>query len=184
MEFQESPGRPYRIAPAALTPEQSALLDRILKGPRKSVPPNLLVWLHNIEFADVAERFGAYVSQLAPFTPRGKEIIILVVASYWRSKFEWHFHAKMGLDKGLTQAQIDALWDKRDPLFTDVREQVTYELAFALNEQRDVPAGLFERAMTTLGHKGISDLIGLMGLYTMIAHTINVYRLPIPQDGA
>jgi hypothetical protein len=32
--------------------------------------------------------------------------------------------------------------------------------------------------MRVFGHKGVSDLIGLIGLYTMVAMTLNFYDVP------
>jgi 4-carboxymuconolactone decarboxylase len=181
MEFPEHPGRPFRIDPKDMTAQRSALIERIKAGPRGRVPPNLQIWLHNIDFAEVAERFGEYVSQKAPFSPRAKEIVILGVASFWRSAFEWHFHAALAKKHGITDAQIDAIWNKTDPKFTDPVEQVTYELVFAVTESSDVSDGLHKRAMEKLGHSGVSDIIGLAGLYTMIAQTIVFYKLSPPK---
>jgi 4-carboxymuconolactone decarboxylase len=164
-----------------MTAQQSALIERIKAGPRGRVPPNLQIWLHNIDFAEVAERFGEYVSQKAPLSPRAKEIVILGVASFWRSAFEWHFHAALAKKHGVTDAQIDAIWNKTDPKFSDPVEQVTCELVFAVNESRDVSDGLHDRAMEKLGHAGVSDIIGLAGLYSMIAQTIMFYRLSPPK---
>jgi 4-carboxymuconolactone decarboxylase len=164
-----------------MTAQQSALIERIKAGPRGRVPPNLQIWLHNMDFAEVAERFGEYVSQKAPFPARAKEIVILGVASFWRSAFEWHFHAALAKKHGIADAQIDAIWNKADPKFADPVEQITYELVFAVTESRDVSDGLHQRAMEKLGHAGVSDIIGLAGLYSMIAQTIMFYRLSPPK---
>ena len=181
MEIQEHPGRPFKIDPREITAQQSALIERIKSGPRGRVPPNLQIWLHNIEFAEVAEKFGEYVSQRAPFSPKAKEIVILGVASFWRSAFEWHFHAGLAKKNGVTDAQVDAIWNKTDPKFMDPVEQVTYQLVFAITEGRDVSDDLHKRAMEKLGHAGVSDVIGLAGLYTMIAQTIMFYKLSPPK---
>jgi 4-carboxymuconolactone decarboxylase len=182
MEIDEHSGRPFKIYPKDMTARQSALIERITAGPRGRVPPNLQIWLHNIEFAEVVEKFGEYVSQKAPFSLRVKEIVILGVASFWRSVFEWHFHAGLARKHGITDTQVDAIWNKADPKFTDPVEQLTYELVFAITEGRDVGDDLHKRAMETLGHSGVSDIIGLAGLYTMIAQTIMFYRLSPPKQ--
>lgn len=183
MHIDEYPGRPWKLAPDQMNRMQRAILQRVEAGPRPAVPPNISIWLHNEPFAEVAEHFGLWVSQLAPFSKREKEIVILVNAAYWNSAFEWHFHQAAGLRAGLTQEQIDAIRDKRDPGLSDPKEQVTWELAFALLEHRDVPDALHARAMQLLGHAGVSDIIGLMGLYSMIAQTIAFYRVPVPKAG-
>jgi 4-carboxymuconolactone decarboxylase len=182
VRLDEYPGRPYRLDRTDMNAQQRALVERVEAGPRGAVPINLQIWLHNPNFADAAEAFGRYVSQEAPIGKRAKEIIILVVAAYWESEFEWYWHSTLAAKFGITQEQIDAIRAKRDPGFSEPSEQITYEMAFALNERRDVSDELYKRAMEVLGHTGVSDLIGLMGLYTMIAHTINTYRVPIPKS--
>jgi 4-carboxymuconolactone decarboxylase len=181
MDIDEHPGRPYKIAPEDISAQQSALIERVKAGPRGRMPPNLSIWLNNIEFAEVAEKFGEYVSQKAKFAPRAKEIIILIVASHWRSEFEWFFHSSMGKKLGITDAQVDALWNKTDPKFADPVDQITYELVFALNEKHEISDDLHKRAFEKLGHVGVSDIIGLAGLYSMIAQTIMFYKLSPPK---
>lgn len=181
MEFEESPGRPWKIAADRLSEAQRELIRKVEAGVRGQMPPNLSIWLHGIEFAKVAEAFGLYVTRLAKFTPRQKEIVILTVAACHDSKFEWFFHAPMGRRAGLTEAQVEALWAKGDPGFEDPLDKVSWELAVALLEKRPIGDELHGRAMRVLGHEGVHDLVGLMGLYTMIAQTISFYRVPTPR---
>lgn len=176
----ESPGRGFAIAPQDLSERQRALLDRMLSGPRKTAPINQRIWMHNIEFAEVAERFGAYVSAQAPMGAREKEICILLVARHWKSDFEWHWHEQLAHKHGLTREQTDAIRDGRSPVFETASEQVTHDIVRALFTDKDVPDELFERAMDALGRNAVLDLIGLAGLYSMIAHTIMLYRLRVP----
>lgn len=183
MQFEEYPGRPWKINAAQMTEAQRDLVRHVEDGPRAQMPPNLSIWLNNLAFAKVAEPFGEYVSQLAAFTPRQKEIVILTLAAHLQSKFEWHFHQALGLKHGLTKSQIDAIWAHSDPRFDDELEQLSWELCVALLEARDVTDALHQRAMTCLGHRGVQDIIGLMGLYTMIAQTLCFYRVPIPVTG-
>lgn len=184
MHFDEHPGRPWKIADADLSIGQRDLIRRVEAGARGQMPPNLSIWLHNLEFATAAEQFGLYVTQLAKFTPRQKEIVILAVAACFNSKFEWHFHAPMGLRAGLTQNHIDALSARIDPGFEDPLEQVSWELSVALLDNREISDDLYRRAVQHLDRAGVHDLIGLMGLYTMIAQTISFYRVPVPSGAA
>ncbi len=160
---------------------QRALVDRIVAGPRKEVPVNLEIWLHNLPFAEVAERFGEYVSQRASMSKRIKEIIILTIASVWDSEFERNWHEKIGGQAGLSQEQMAALRSKVPAHFDDPQEQVSYEVAHAVSERCHVPDELHHRAVKLLGHRGVSDIVGLMGLYSMIAWTLSFYQVPVPR---
>lgn len=48
--------------------------------------------------------------------------------------------------------------------FDDEREQTVYEMATVLSNARWVPRGRYDRAIKTLGHAGITDVITLMGI--------------------
>lgn len=181
-QFTERKHRPFLIDPEHYNDKQSTLMRRILSGPRGEAPPNLLIWMHNPEFAEVAERFGAYVSQLSALSKRHREIIILVVAHYWQSGFEWYWHEIFAEKAGILPAQIQAIGRGDDPAFTDPQDRVVYDLCQALHRHRRVDDALHARAMACLGHAGVADVIGVIGLYTMIAHTIRVYDVPYPGE--
>lgn len=162
---------------------QRTFVDRISAGPRGRVPINLRAWLHNIDFAAVAEPFGLYVSErAASISKREKEITILVNARFWRAAFEWTAHERAGLKVGLTPEQIKAIREGRSPAFDDAGEQLTYELAYALHEERHVNDRIYQAAMAHFGHQGVSDRIGLIGLYSMIAMTLNFYDVAVPAE--
>ena len=67
--------------------------------------------------------------------------------------------------------------------FPDKREQVVYEMAMALAAGRLVPQGLYDRAVTTLGHESITDVIVLMGYYTAVSLTMNFYAVAAGTPG-
>lgn len=172
--------RDFEIRREDMNERQAAFVDRMVKGPRKRVPINLRAWLHNPDFLDVVEPFGFYVSQTSPLTKREREIIILVNARCWEAEYERHMHVRHASDAGITEQQVAAILAGGDPGFSDPREQAAWELATALHEHRHVSAALYERVMDIYGQKAVSDLIGLMGLYTMIAFTLVFYDVPAP----
>jgi 4-carboxymuconolactone decarboxylase len=57
-------------------------------------------------------------------------------------------------------------------------------LADRLHEDRCVDEPLYQEALGHFGHQGVSDRIGLIGLYTMIAMTLNFYDVPVPENVA
>ncbi len=178
--MQARQSRPFEIAPGDRTPRQAALVERISAGPRGRVPINLRAWLHNPDFVDVVEPFGLYVTELAAITKRQKEIVVLVGAHFWQAGYEQAMHVNHARKQGIGEAQIAALCEGRKPDFSDPVESLTWELAYTLNHQRHVGDDLHRRALEQFGHKGVSDLIGLIGLYTMIAMTLNFYDVPRP----
>lgn len=180
VKIGEAPGRPYRIQPHERSAAQAELVERILAGPRKDLPVNMELWLHSPAFAEVANRFAEYVGHLAPMTRRVKEITILVVATYWQSAFEWFWHERLARQLDIEADAIAAIRDRRRAHFADAREQVAHDLAVALLFERQVDDALHDRAVSLLGRSGVADLVGLIGLYGMVAHSLDFYRVPLP----
>lgn len=172
--------RPFEIPAGERSERQQAIIDRIESGPRGRVPINLRAWLHNPDFVDVAEPFGLYVSNTAPITARQKEILVLVNARFWGSAFEAHMHRGHALKAGISEQQVQQIVAGVSPEFTDATEQLVWELAMALHACGPVNEALHRRALDCLGQKGVIDLIGLAGLYNMIAMTLNFHDVQSP----
>lgn len=171
--------RDFEIPPEQRTERQAALIKKIEEGPRGRVTLNYRMWLHNMDMAEVAEPFGLYLTYLAPVTKRQKEILILTHAAYWGAKFEWNVHKPQAKAVGITDEQIQAIADGRPPCFGDLTEDLTYELVQALQVDREVSDDLYARCMAHFGHKGVSEITGLLGLYTMTAMSICFYQVPM-----
>ena len=184
VKIGEAPGRPYRIPTEQMSSAQADLVARILAGPRKDLPVNMEIWLHSPAFAEVANRFAEYVGHLAPMTKRVKEITILVVATYWQSAFEWFWHERLARQLALETAQIEDIRQRRPARFDDPVEQAAHDLSVALMVHRQVDDALHARAVAVLGRAGVADLIGLIGLYSMVAFSLDFYRVPLPTPEA
>jgi 4-carboxymuconolactone decarboxylase len=56
-------------------------------------------------------------------------------------------------------------------------------MAICLSNARWVSKGLFDRAVETLGHEGITDVITLMGYYTSVSMTLAFYDVTAGATG-
>ena len=183
MSVRPASSRPFEIKPKDYTERQRAIVQRIENGPRGRVPINLRAWLHNPDFVDAVEPFGLFVSQTAPITKRQKEIVVLVGARFWQAAYERSLHEGHARKAGITDEQITRLGLGESPGFEEPLEQLTWELATALHGPGPVPAPLHERCMNAFGHAGVANIIGLAGLYSMIAMTLNFYDV-VPEGSA
>ena len=170
----------FELQAGQLDERQRAFVERVTAGPRGRVPINLQAWLRDMPFAEVVEPFGLYVSEHAAISKREKEITVLVNARFWRAAFEWAMHERHALKAGIEPRQVAAIREGRDPGFTDEGEALTWRLAEALHESRQVPEDLYQQALSRFGHAWVFDRIGLIGLYTMIAMTLNFFEIPAP----
>jgi len=149
-------------------------------GPRGSVPPPVHVWLKSPNLADNAHKLGAHVRFGTDFSQKLTEIAILMTARYWTAQFEWAAHVRLGLQAGLTQDQIDAIAERRTPKFDDPDDQLVYEFAHGYYQNHRVDDATYERVQKRWGDKGVVDLAGLIGYYSFVSVTLNVFEVPTP----
>ena len=53
-----------------------------------------------------------------------------------------------------------------------------------LLETHEVSDAKFEAARTTLGEAGVSELVGVLGYYTLVSMTLNVFEIALPDGEA
>lgn len=171
------------LEPAEMTEAQRGVHDRIAAGPRGSGrygPFN--AWLQSPEFADRAQELGALLRFGTSIEPRLKELAILCVGRHWTAQYEWYAHKKFALDAGLAPAVVDALEARKRPAFANEDEAVVYDFAQELLTSHDVSDVRYAAAEALLGRHGVVELVGVLGYYTLVSMTLNVFRAPLP-DG-
>lgn len=175
--------RPPFLDESTLTVDQQAVFDAIASGPRGVVEGPLRVWLHSPELADKAQALGAFCRYGASLPPRLSELAILATGAFWRSGFEWAVHAPIAVRAGVRQEVVEAIRTGLPPAFENEDEEIVYDFARRLHEDHEVPDGVYRRACAALGTRGVVELVGLLGYYTLISMTINAFKVPLP-DGA
>jgi 4-carboxymuconolactone decarboxylase len=160
---------------ATATREQLAVLDEILSGPRGNLDGPFLSWIHSPELANRAQRLGAFCRYETGLPLRLSELAILVIAAYWRSQAEWHIHHPIALKAGVPAQVAEAIRQGTVPLFDDDGDRLVHAFATELNETRRVSDDTYERAVKRFGHEVVVNLTGLLGYYTLVAMTLNVF---------
>jgi 4-carboxymuconolactone decarboxylase len=108
---------------------------------------------------------------------------VCIINSKWHSIYPTNAHERAGKAAGLPADKVEALQSGQSASFSDMREQVVYEMATCLSNSRWVSRGLFDHAVQALGHEGITDVICLMGFYTSVAMTLAFYDVPAGATG-
>jgi 4-carboxymuconolactone decarboxylase len=185
--------RRFALTPLTeMTPEQRAVADAIMKGPRASVgspaaaagatslssPFN--VWNRKPELADRLQKVGEYIRFRSSLPPRLNEFAILVVARKWNAQYEWFAHHRLAMAGGLDPKVAEDLAQGRVPANMKADEQVVYDFSTEMHERHGVSDAVYKRAVDALGEQGVADLIAVNGYYVLVAMTVNVDRTPIP----
>ena len=177
-------GRYAEIPVDQMTPAQQEGYRFLMDGPRGRLPGPYKIWVHNPRLVHAAAPLGTHFTPgQSSLTEREREIAVVVMTHAWNSAYPAAAHERRGKEVGLPAATVEAMVAGQPVSFPDAREQVVYEIAMALAGGRLVPQGLYDRAVKTLGHEAITDVIVLMGYYTAVSLTMNFYAVPAGTPG-
>jgi 4-carboxymuconolactone decarboxylase len=166
------------LAPEDMDEQQRAIFGRSGAASRGGVgrgPSHAM--LLSPEFATRATHLGDYVLRANALGPRLTELAILVTARHLTSQHEWWVHAPLALKHGIEQSTIDAIRTRQEPRLTKEDEKAVYAFAVEMYRDLEVSAPTFDRAVQLFGVKGVVDLIGVLGYYSMAAMFISAFEL-------
>lgn len=163
-------------------PRQQEIHDEIATGPRGGVRGPLAVWLHRPELAANAQALGRYCRYDSALEPRLSELAILTMARHWSAEYEWFAHKPPALKAGLSPELVEALRTGSDLPYADDLERVTHQVVVSVLTTNNLTDVLYNAAEEVLGTQRLVDLVGIIGYYTLISATLNVFRISPPND--
>ena len=160
---------------------QKRAYDAIAGGPRGAVRGPFGALLRSPELADRVQKLGEYIRFNSSLAPRLNEFAILINARFWDSKYEWFAHRPLAIKGGLSESIVAELARKRRPAGMQPDEALVYDFCTSLHDSHVVDDALFARAVALLGERGVIDLVGVSGYYTMVSMVLNVAEIPLPE---
>lgn len=154
----------------------------IVSGPRGGARGPFNALLRSPELAEHAQKLGAYIRFKTSLPQKLNELAILVTGRYWTAQFEWYAHAILAEKAGLSKDIIAAIAERKRPKNLSKEESAIYDFATELHEKKGVSDAAFHAVKELFGERGVMDLIGACGYYTMVSMVLNVERQPLP-DG-
>jgi 4-carboxymuconolactone decarboxylase len=164
-----------------MTPEQKTMIDHLLAGERQNLGGPFNVLLRSPEMGDLAQQFGASMRFHAALPKPALETVIIVTARYWMAQFEWTAHKRAALQAGVSPAVVDAIANGKHPDGMTPDVETAYNFIAELLKTRQVGDATFLAARNRFGEKGVVDMIGLSGWYSMVSMALNVDRYPVAQ---
>ena len=168
-----------------LTPEQSKLRDAIFSGPRgirKKLTGPFAIWMQAPDYGYFAQALGAHVRYNTALSPRQSEFAILCTGAKWKAQYEWFAHEPMALKAGVKPEAIKDIKAGRAPKSAPKDERAIYDLVQELYKTRRVSDKTYKRVHDLLGTRGTVELVGILGYYTLISMTLNVFRADLPDN--
>lgn len=168
------------IPPEQMSEAQKRVYDAIAGGPRGGVRGPFGALLRNPELADRVQKLGEQLRFNSSLPSRLNEFAILVNAHFWKSEYEWFAHKPLAIKVGLPESIVADLERDRRPGGMQPDEELVYDFCTALHRKHFVGDTLFERAIALLGERGVVDLVGVSGYYTLVSMMLNVAQIPLP----
>ena len=162
---------------ARASPEQKAVLDEILSGPRGNLNGPFLGWIHSPELAQHAQRLGAFCRYQTGLSLRLSELAILVTAARWQAQAEWYIHYPIALKAGVPEALAEQIRTGATPHFDEPDDALIYAFTTELYDTKRVSDATYARAVERFGHETTINLVGLLGYYALVAMTLNVFGM-------
>lgn len=181
-DTRASVGRISFPAPETMNEAQRTVYDQIVSGPRKTLVGPLRAALHNPVLADRWQRLGQVLRFETSLPTHLNELAILVTARRWNSDLEWAIHAGDADRAGLDPAIAEAIRTCSLPDFgTDTVAREIYDFAAELVQRGDVSEAAYAAIVARWGEVGAVELTAVIGYYSMVAMTLNVHRVPLPE---
>lgn len=181
-----------RPAPRLVTPAeadmneaQRTLLQTMRSGPRgASLKPQgpFAVWLHAPEYGHLAQALGGFCRYQSSVPPRLSEFAVLCTARLWRAQFEWYAHVNIAAKEGVSAKTIADLRAGRVPKSAAKDERAIYDFVQEIYKHKRVSERTYQRVHSVLGEEGIVELVGILGYYSLVAMTLNVFAM-LPPEG-
>src|ERR1700749_4427745 len=179
---EETKMRLKLLSPGEMNADQKQTYDEAVAGKRGAPPAPMMAWLNSPEMARHATRLGGTLRLHTMFPAKLSEIAILVTARHFTAHYEWWAHKRLALKGGMNPAIIDAIRDRRTPEFDEPKGKTIYEVAKSRHEGHGLSQTLYDEAVSALSLRGLTEVIGLCGYYTLVSFTLNTFEFQLP-DG-
>jgi len=168
------------LTPETMSAEQRRVAEAIMSGPRKGMRGPFKALLASPALADHVQRLGAHIRFESAIPARLNELAILLVARKWNAQFEFYAHAELAAAAGLDAAIIEAIRLGRRPERLAADEAEIYAFCTQLLTTTAVSDPHFAAVRARFGERGVADLIGALGYYSLVSMVLNVDRAGLP----
>lgn len=175
-----------------LDPEQLSLWARATQGPRaffstgageiKRLPDLYNAWLQFPELGQAMLRLSDAIRARGQLPGKLRELVILTTSMLMHARHEYDFHSNSARFEGLAEEVITAIGDGRRPQFRDEQERIIFDSNVELVRTGAVNETLKGEVVAAFGLSGLMQLVGLIGLYVIVSHTVNVANVAMAPE--
>ena len=172
----------YRdITAAEMNPAQKRVHDQIIAGKRGRFGGPFQLLIRAPEICEHASQLGEHLRWGTSLPDRLSELAIITTARFWRAQYEWYAHAPLAAEAGVPAAAIEAIRTGGTPVFAAGDEALTYRVCNEIFRTQRLSDASFKDAIAAFGEQGLVEVIGIIGYYTLIGNTLNVFQVGLPE---
>lgn len=164
------------LAPAEWNDEQRELLTR-------GNPARVLnVFATLVRHQDLYRRwmpFANHVLFKSSLPPREREMAILRIGWLCRSGYEFHQHTRIGLEAGLSDAEIDRIKAGADAAGWSDAEAALLQAVDDLHSDQFISDATWQRLGKHYDERQVIDLVFAVGQYTLVSMALNSFGVQI-----
>ncbi|MBI4081559.1 MAG: carboxymuconolactone decarboxylase family protein [Candidatus Lambdaproteobacteria bacterium] len=170
------------VTPENANPEQHRIIAAITGGPRGGLRGPFKVMLHSPKLADGVQALGGFLRFGTSLQPRISELAIIITGRFLGARVEWVGHSVLARKGGLPEDVIQAVLERRRPVFTHADEEACYDLVTELHHNHQVSDATFQQAVQHFGIAGTCELVGVTGYYSMVGLFLKAFQIEPPAD--
>jgi 4-carboxymuconolactone decarboxylase len=171
------------ISPSNYTEEQRKAAEDFVVARKVPVFGPFEPLMYSPQVMNLARAMGDYLRYNSAIGNTLSELAILVTAREWSQDYEWYVHYPIAQKAGIKKEIADAIAEGRRPKGMSEDEEIVYDFSVELQKNKAVSDPTYERAERRFGRKGVVDLTGIVGYYTLLAMQLNAAKYQIPNDG-
>ena len=173
----------YReISSGEMDAAQKRVHDQIVAGKRGRFGGPFQLLIRAPEICALASQMGEHLRWGTSLPDRLSELAICTTARFWRAQYEWYAHAPLAEKAGVPKAAIEAIRTGGTPVFEAKDEALAYALCGEIFRTQRLSDESFAAATAAFGEQGLVEIISIIGYYTLIGNTLNVFQVSLP-DG-
>ena len=175
------------LAESDMSEAQVKALREFASGPRGGVNPHgpNFALLRSPGLMERTQKVGEYLRFNSSIPRRLNEFAILVTARQWTAQMEWFAHSPLALEAGISADVLADLKQGKRPAGMKEDEATVYDFCKGIHDNKGVVSdATYNAVVDKFGERGVMDLIGVTGYYTMLAMVLNVTRVELPQGKA
>ena len=166
----------------ALNPEQKAVYDKLVNGPRKGIRGPFGALLRNPALADRVSQLGDSVRFENSMPEILREMAVLMVARFFKARYEWHAHGMILKGLGYSDEKLAAIGHRQRPKNMTTDETIVFDFVTELLNG-DISDPTYDTAMQRFGEVTVLDILATAGYFAFVSMILNAIRIQVPEGG-